>query len=159
MIPIRIAVISHQRYHIIINYIPHTVHFIPVTHLFYNLKFVPLNLSHLFLSTLHPYRTTCLFFVCITERAWPGSRDSEPAPCSFGLGLSHRHHHLRGLTHGGPVPGWTSSLEGLTFLTTPAEAKGSRNTCSWRWWPAGLSFMKPYSRASELRKKRLVGRE
>ena len=30
---------------------PHTVYFIPVIHLFYNWKFIPLHLPHLFLST------------------------------------------------------------------------------------------------------------
>ena len=33
---------------IIIDYIPHTVHFIPVAHLFWDWKFVPLNLPYLF---------------------------------------------------------------------------------------------------------------
>ena len=30
------------------DYVPHTVHFIPMTHLFCNWKDVPLNLPHLF---------------------------------------------------------------------------------------------------------------
>ena len=34
---------------------PPIVHFIPVTHLLCNWKFVPLNLSHLFLSFPHPF--------------------------------------------------------------------------------------------------------
>ena len=34
--------VTRQRYYIIINYIPHTVHFIPVRHLFCNWKFVTL---------------------------------------------------------------------------------------------------------------------
>ena len=50
-------------------------------------------------------KSSYLFFVCITKKAWPGHRDTEPAPCSFGLGLSNCHCHLRGLTHGGPMPG------------------------------------------------------
>ena len=39
-------------------YIPHTVHFIPMTHLLCNWKFVPLNLCHLFL---------CLWFFLIIK--------------------------------------------------------------------------------------------
>ena len=42
-----------QIYYIFIDYIPHTVYFIPMTHLFCNWKFVPLNLPHLFLSSPH----------------------------------------------------------------------------------------------------------
>ena len=42
-----------QRYYTIINCIPHTVHFITVTHLFCNWKFVPLNIPPLFLPS--PY--------------------------------------------------------------------------------------------------------
>ena len=41
-----------QRYYITINSVPHTVHLIPVLHLFCNWKFVPLNLPHIFLSSL-----------------------------------------------------------------------------------------------------------
>ena len=41
-----------QRYYITINSVPHTVHLIPVLHLFYNWKFVPLNLPHIFISSL-----------------------------------------------------------------------------------------------------------
>ena len=37
---------------ILIECIPHTVHFIPVTHLFCNWKFIPL-ISHFFLSPAH----------------------------------------------------------------------------------------------------------
>ena len=35
----------------VIDYIPHTVYFIPVSHLYYNWKFVLLNLFYLFLSS------------------------------------------------------------------------------------------------------------
>ena len=42
----------------------HTVHFIPVTHLFCNWKFVPLNLTHLLLSSPHP-SSKHLFVLCI----------------------------------------------------------------------------------------------
>ena len=38
-----------QRYDLIFYYIPHTVPFIPMTQLFCNWKFMPLNLPHLFL--------------------------------------------------------------------------------------------------------------
>ena len=38
-------------YYIVVDYIPHMVHFIFITHLFCNWKFVPLNLLHLFLSS------------------------------------------------------------------------------------------------------------
>ena len=41
-----------QRYYITINSVPHTVHLIPVLHLFCNWKFVPLNLPHIFISSL-----------------------------------------------------------------------------------------------------------
>ena len=40
-----------QRYYIITDCLPHTVHFIPMTHLFCNWKSVPLNLPH-FMSLL-----------------------------------------------------------------------------------------------------------
>ena len=42
------------RCYIIIDYLPNTVHFIPLNHLFCNWKFVPLNLPHLFLSSPTP---------------------------------------------------------------------------------------------------------
>ena len=45
--------VSMLRYCTVTDYIPHTVHFIPVTHLFCNWKFVP-NLPYLCLSSLHP---------------------------------------------------------------------------------------------------------
>ena len=53
----------------VIDCIPHTVHFIPMTHLFCNWKFVPLNLLHLFPFLPLPYTllaTTCLFSVYIS---------------------------------------------------------------------------------------------
>ena len=40
---------------VISNYISHSVHFIPVTHLFSNCKFVPLNICHLFHFSPHPF--------------------------------------------------------------------------------------------------------
>ena len=40
--------------HCFIDYVPHTVHFIAVTHLFCNLRFVPLNLPHLLISSPQP---------------------------------------------------------------------------------------------------------
>ena len=45
--------VTIQSYYNIVDYIPHAVHFIPMTHLFYNWKFVPLNLPHLFHSSPH----------------------------------------------------------------------------------------------------------
>ena len=45
--------VTLQRYYIVINCIPHTVHFLPMSHLFCKWKFVPLNLPHLFISS--PY--------------------------------------------------------------------------------------------------------
>ena len=65
-----------QRYYIVTDYIPHSVHFIPVTHLFCNWKFVPINLNyqfpphkaipygnHLFFS-LHLIALFLYFYVC-----------------------------------------------------------------------------------------------
>ena len=46
--------VTIQSYYSISQSIPHTVHYISLTHLFYNWKFVPLNLPHLFLSSPHP---------------------------------------------------------------------------------------------------------
>ena len=43
--------VTIQRYYIAIDYIVHTVYFIPVTHLFCNWKFIPLNFLHLFHSS------------------------------------------------------------------------------------------------------------
>ena len=49
---ISLVTICHiQRYYIITDCLPHTVHFIPMTHLFCNWKSVPLNLPHLCLSS------------------------------------------------------------------------------------------------------------
>ena len=45
------------------DYIPHTENFIPVTHLFCNWKFAPLNFSHR--SIPFPLATTCLFSVSL----------------------------------------------------------------------------------------------
>ena len=45
--------VTKEKYYICIDYILHTVHFIPVTHLFCNGKFVSVNLHHLFLFSLH----------------------------------------------------------------------------------------------------------
>ena len=52
----------------VIDYIPHTGHFIPVTHLFCYWNFVPLTLPHFFFPppTPSPLATTCLFSVSIT---------------------------------------------------------------------------------------------
>ena len=52
------TLITIQRYYVITDCIPHSVHFIPVAYLFCNWKFVPLNFPHLFPSFLHP--TCCL---------------------------------------------------------------------------------------------------
>ena len=56
--------VTRQRYYIIIDYIPHTVHFIQVTHLFCNWKFLPLYFlpfSLIFPPLSSPLATTCLF--------------------------------------------------------------------------------------------------
>ena len=59
--------ISPQRYYLVIDYIPHTVHLIPMTHLFCKWKFVSLYLPHLFLSSPTPSLVTiCLFSVSVT---------------------------------------------------------------------------------------------
>ena len=42
-----------QRYYIITEYIPQTVHFIPMTYLFCNKKLVPFNFHYLFHTPLH----------------------------------------------------------------------------------------------------------
>ena len=55
-----------QSYYNIIDYVPYGVHYIPVIYLFYNWKFVPLNLPHLFHSfppPLSPLTITSLFSV------------------------------------------------------------------------------------------------
>ena len=56
--------VTRQRYYIIIDYIPHTVHFIQVTHLFCNWKFLPLYFlpfSLIFPPLSSPLAITCLF--------------------------------------------------------------------------------------------------
>ena len=47
---ITISLVTIQRFYIVIDHIPHAVHFISMAHLFCSWKFVPLNLPHLFLS-------------------------------------------------------------------------------------------------------------
>ena len=54
---------SIQRYCIIIDCIPHTVHFISVTHLFCKWKFVPLNLPQLSFSQPLPFWQQCVFCI------------------------------------------------------------------------------------------------
>ena len=54
-----------EKYHTIIDYIPYILHFISVTCLFCNLKFIPLNLPYLFLLTPH-LATTSLFSASMT---------------------------------------------------------------------------------------------
>ena len=60
---------SAFRYYNIIDYIPWAVHFISMTHLFYNWKFVPSNHPHLF----HPFppiplcSSNHLFVFCLYE--------------------------------------------------------------------------------------------
>ena len=49
-------------------YSSHTMHFLPVTHLFCNWNFIPLSLSHMFFSSPHspsPLATACLFSVYV----------------------------------------------------------------------------------------------
>ena len=49
-------------------YIPHTVHFIPMNHLFHNWKSVPLKLPHLFLFSFYLLPTgNHLFLFCICD--------------------------------------------------------------------------------------------
>ena len=50
------------RYCIIIDDISHTVHVMPVTHLFYNCESVCLNPSHLFLSSFHHLSPLAILF-------------------------------------------------------------------------------------------------
>ena len=47
------------------SYFPHTVHFIPVTHLFHNWKSVLLNLLHLIFSSPYPLPFGNHLFPCI----------------------------------------------------------------------------------------------
>ena len=64
---ISLSAICHHT-DLIIDHLPCTVHFIPVTHLFCNGKFVPLNLPYLFLSS--PQLTLLwqhLFVLCIYD--------------------------------------------------------------------------------------------
>ena len=58
----------HVKILIVIDYIPHTVHFITMTHLFCNWNFIPLNLPYLFFSSPNPIplEITCLFSASIT---------------------------------------------------------------------------------------------
>ena len=49
-----IVTVVIQRYYIVIDYIPDIVHFIPMTHLLCNWKFVPLDLPHLFIFSFIP---------------------------------------------------------------------------------------------------------
>ena len=61
--------ITKQKYYVIIDYIPYTVDFIPMTHLFYNWKLVLYSLSTMFLltkSNLSPLAMTFLFSVSMT---------------------------------------------------------------------------------------------
>lgn len=59
--------VTMQRYYIITDYIPHTIHFIPVTHLFCNWKFVHLN-SFAYFSPLSP--SPILFSLKSTKQYW-----------------------------------------------------------------------------------------
>ena len=58
------------------DYIPHTVHFIPMTHLFCNWKLIPLNLLHLFLffffwySRLSLHLTFTYFYPSLSPPFW-----------------------------------------------------------------------------------------
>ena len=61
----------HQKYYTSIDYIPHSVQFIPVKYLFCNWNLVPVNFPHLFHSYSLTYFTHCLSgnqpvsFVCL----------------------------------------------------------------------------------------------
>lgn len=60
--------VTLQRYYVVVAYIPHTVPFIFIAHLFCNWKFVALiSFTYFFLfPTLSHLETTYLFSVCIT---------------------------------------------------------------------------------------------
>ena len=45
---------------------PHTIHFVPITHVFCNWKLVPLNLPHLFHSFPHPSPQTLTFLFSLS---------------------------------------------------------------------------------------------
>ena len=47
-----VTIVTMQAYCNIFDYIPYSVHYVPVTYLFYNWKFVHLNHLHLFHPTL-----------------------------------------------------------------------------------------------------------
>ena len=62
--------VCHQRYYRVIDYIPHIVQFITMTHLFCNWKFVPLNLPYFFFPLSFPpspRATTYSFSVSLTH--------------------------------------------------------------------------------------------
>ena len=58
--------VAIQSYCIVVGYTLHTAHFIPVTHLFCNWKFVPPNLPHLFLPSPMPLPSGNHLFVLCT---------------------------------------------------------------------------------------------
>ena len=64
-----VTICHHAEIYIIIEYIPHIVHFMPVTHLFCYCKLVPLNPPHLFPSSPHP-DTSFLFEVNPSGNSW-----------------------------------------------------------------------------------------
>ena len=56
-----------QSYYSIVGCIPYTVHYIPMTCLFYNWNFVPLNSLHQFHPILHPFPLWWQPVLCIYE--------------------------------------------------------------------------------------------
>ena len=68
---VQLPSVTIKSYYVIIDYILHTVHFTPMTHLFCNQKFVPFNLPQLFLLSPTPTRLlpsgNHLFVLCIYD--------------------------------------------------------------------------------------------
>ena len=72
IIEISLVTICHQSYYNIIDYIPHVAHFIPVTHLFCNWKFIPHTLPKSPYFTHPPVSLSSgnhPFVLCICESA------------------------------------------------------------------------------------------
>ena len=49
-----VTLCHHTKFSNVIDYISYVVHYTPTTYLFYNWKFVPLNLPYLFHSSSNP---------------------------------------------------------------------------------------------------------
>ena len=78
-----------QRYYITINSVPHTAHLVPVLHLFCNWKFVPLNLTHIFLSSLHfTLETAQVPFLLLFSRSVVSDSFEAPWSAAYQASLS-----------------------------------------------------------------------